>query len=246
MRLMYFFWGKDLLSEFSVISLLFSGIKSFFMLSNLLYLPALFLFACWIILLSRAQFRHWRIFYVLSGILLCAGFGFMIMFFLVGCCHVNRALSMLPSFTHWKSFAGLGILALSLILLAWNLLRLRNKGITGLLALLSTGLFGIAFGLSYVFLITDDLQYLMRTIVDRELIVEGLPLFFAYALGATLPVVLLLVPGLLFFSFSGKSQYPSVAFTAVAFLVIAMTGILTLTGHLGVYCPLFLATLVRG
>jgi len=243
---LYFFWGKDLLSEFSAISLLCAGIKSFFMLPNLLYLPALFCLFCWIIMLSRAQFKNWRLFLTLSGILFCLGFGFMLMVFLTGCCYSNRALSVLNMFMRWKSFAGALILVSSLFLLVWSLIRPRRKEITWPVGLLSTGLFGLAFGLSLVFRVTDDLQYLMRTITDPELADQGLSLLFVYALGTTLPVVFLLVLCFLLFVFSRNRQYPPVLFFAVAFLILAMTGILMFTGHLGVYGPLFVATLIRG
>jgi len=233
---MYYFWGKDLLSEFSVVSILISGLKTFFLPSNLLFLPAWCSMIIWFLLLNRAQFKNWRLFFIISGILVCAGFGFTVILFLLGCTHTNDALAIHAAFQGWKAYAGPGLILISLLFLVWNLIRPGSKILTGILALICALASGLVFGLSYIFRLTDDLQFLLRTLTAKVYIWDGMNLLFSHALGMILPLVLLLGLIFIFFSFSKNRHYPPAVFSVIAFLILLVTGILTLTGHLGIYC----------
>jgi hypothetical protein len=231
---MYFFWGKDLLSEFSIGSILMAGLKTFFLAENLLFLPAWCFLICWFVWLYRAQFRSWRIFYLLSGLLACAAFASMVMLFLFGCSHVKKALPAHQLYFTGKSFSGVAMLIPAVLLLFWSVKKPRNKGLTGIMALICALLSGLAFSLSYVYLLTDDLQYLMRSMSDRPLVIEGASFFFAHAAGATLPLLFLFILFLIFFTLSKSRHYPPMIFSIVAFIMLLITGILTLSGQIGV------------
>jgi hypothetical protein len=135
----------------------------------------------------------------------------------------------------WKSYAGPALLLVAVLLLLWNLMKPKSPGLPGFIALLCAVLSGLAFGLSYIYVLTDDLQFLMRTMSESAIIREGLVLLLAHIFGFVLPLACLLILIFLIFSFSKSHKHPALGFSALAFVVLLLTGILTMTGHLGMF-----------